>query len=48
MIVPHLLGLAPAGLFVSVRWKGLNNSQDSGEPTVRVYKDAPDLLKKLL
>lgn len=35
-------------LFVLVRWKGLENSEDTLEPLLRVYEDVPQLLVKLL
>lgn len=35
-------------LFVTIRWKGLDESEDTDEPLKQVYEDVPKLLLKLL
>lgn len=35
-------------LFVAVRWKGLDKSNDTLEPLDRVFEDAPMRVKKLI
>ena len=50
MVVQRLLGLVETddGLKVSIRWKGLPETEDTVEPLQQVYEDVPGLLVKLL
>ena len=50
MPVARLMGLEDSrnGLKVLVRWKGLDNSEDSLEPLQNVFEDVPTMVKRLL
>ncbi len=50
MPVARLMGLDETtdGIYVRVRWRGLPHSEDTLEPNLKVYEDAPALVKKLL
>lgn len=49
MVLSRLLGPeeTPYNLFVSVRYKGLETSEDLLEPIAGVYEDVPELFDKV-
>ena len=50
MLVSRLMALEEHSdsLFVRIRWKGLENTEDTLEPIARVHEDVPQLFEKLL
>lgn len=50
MPVSHLMGLeeTPEGLIVTVRWKGLSNSEDSLERLANFYSYFPQIFERFL